>query len=638
MDRLRIAVIDTGVDPSHAALAPVRGGAGLSLGTDGAVHVADDWRDATGHGTACAGLCSRDLHARLELLALRVVDDRGTSTVRLLEAAIPWAVERGARVINVSLGAPVWQEEARDRLRDVCAEAARRGALIIAAAGPDGTSALPAALEEVVSVGSAVCPLDTLYAADDANLDFLAKGDLQRVPWLAAQSVLAQGTSLAAAHVTNAACKILLQKPGLDPQGLRAALSALAIQGDSASRSARRQLVDAFYRDRTPRRAEGLGRVALYPFNKEAHALVRYRALAPFTLSAVADPPGKRLTGRDAGEVLGEPPAGLPILASLDHALEGVDSVILGHLEALQGEGARALLPALARRAITQGKGLYSFSRLAGPELAELRVEAERRGLPFVDPTVSRAEVAPLLEGRRRAGEPLVHDCPVLGVFGTSRSQGKFSLQLALRAALAQMGYRVAHFATEPTGMLLGASVTLPTGHERGNDLSIEETASLAHLLVTELKNRERPDLLLVGGQSGAVPPSPDFQRYGLGSLSMLAFAAATQPDASVLVCNPEDPPEHVDRCRGALESVLHAPVIVAAFGDQIREERVWKGVPRHRTVRLGEAALAERLAGWEARLRIPCCGVLSAGGPARLAALVVEHFASAAPPDEKAL
>src|SRR6202000_3198619 len=119
------------------------------------------------------------------------------------------------------------------------------------------------------------------------------------------------------------------------------------------------------------------------------------------------------------------------------------------------------------------------------------------------------------------------------------------------------------------TGMLLGATVTLPTGHERGNDLSIEETASLAHLLVTELKNRERPDLLLVGGQSGAVTLSPDFQRYGLGSLSILASAAATQPDACVLVCTPFDPPEHVERCRGALESVLHAKVIAAAFSDQ---------------------------------------------------------------------
>jgi uncharacterized NAD-dependent epimerase/dehydratase family protein len=661
MDRLRIAVIDTGVDPSHPDLAPVIGGARLEVGADGGVRVGDDWHDEAGHGTACAGVASRGVSARLELLAVRVVDDLGTSTVRLLEAAIPWAVARGARVVNVSLGAPVWQEDARARLGAVCAEATRNGALVIAAAGPEGTRALPAVLEEVVSVGSAVCPPDTLYVSDDERADLLAKGDLQRVPWLAAKDVLAQGTSLAAAHVTNAACKILLREPGLDPARLRAALAARSVEGDSASRGTWRRRVDSFYRSRTPERVQRLGRVALYPFNKETHALVRFRALSPFTLEAVADPPGKRLTGRDAGEVLGEPAAGLPILASFDRALEGADSVILGHLEAIETDGAGALMPTLARRAIERGKGLYSFSRLSGPRLDEVRIEAERRGLPFVDPTVSRADVAPLLQDRsdlkgldnplrdprlrehghvlrRSLAAALVHDCPVLGVFGTSRAQGKFSLQLALRAALSQMGYRVAHLATEPTGMLLGATVTLPTGYERGNDLSIDETAYLTNLLVTEIKNRERPDLLLVGGQSGTVTLSPDFYRFGLGSLAMLSFAAATQPDACVLVCNPFDPPDHVQRCRAALESVLHAPVIAAAFGDQVWEEREWKGVRRRRAARLGEAALGVELAAWEQRLGVPCCGVLAAGGPARLGELVVEHFASAGTPDARAL
>ena len=32
---------------------------------------------------------------------------------------------------------------------------------------------------------------------------------------------------------------------------------------------------------------------------------------------------------------------------------------------------------------------------------------------------------------------------------------------------------------------------------------------------------------------------SPDFHRYGLSSLAKLAFAAAAQPDACILVANP---------------------------------------------------------------------------------------------------
>jgi uncharacterized NAD-dependent epimerase/dehydratase family protein len=651
MDRLPLAVIDTGVDPAHPALPAVAGGASFSLDGTGNVRTGDDWRDRAGHGTACAGVASAGLASRIDLLALRVVDDQGASTVRLVEAALAFAVACGARVVNVSLGAPVWQAEALARMRAVVAEATRRGVIIVAAAGPEGTRALPAVLDEVISVGSAVCPPDTLYATDEGGVDFLAKGDLQRIPWIEGRSVLGEGTSLAAAHVTNAVCRLLLTQPGLDPAGVRASLALRAIGADGADGADHRLRLDAFSAARGPGRAGWLRRAAVYPFNKETHALVRFRHLLPFALAAVGDPPGKRLTGRDAGEVLGEAPAGLPIFPSFERALAEGDGVVLGHLEAMTPAGSRGLLRDLVHRAVRAGKGVYSFSRLDVPELAEVRALAEARGVPLVDPTVSRAEAAAVLRARpgdgasplrdprfrrhgaairRTLGRPLLHDCPVLGVFGTSGAQGKFSLQLALVAALRQMGYHVSHLCTEPSGMLFGASATFPTGYERGNDLSIDETTALVGTLVTEIKNRERPDLLLVGGQSSTVTVTPALYRWGAASLSTLAFGAATQPDACVLVANPFDPPEQVERCRDALASVLHTRVLAAAFGDQAFEDHTWKGVTRRRRVRLPADALRERLGAWQRRLGIPCCAVLAPEDQARLAELVVDHFAAA--------
>ncbi|APR82178.1 serine protease [Minicystis rosea] len=655
MDRLKVAVVDSGIEPAHPAVAKVTFGARLAQGANGTMEVGDDFHDVTGHGTACAGIISQNLHARIEILPVRVVDENGTSTCRLVEEAIVWAVDHGARVINISLGAPEWQDDAYERLRAVVAAAVQRGTVIVAAAGPEGVRALPAVLDEVITVGSAVCPPGTLYVADEGHLDFLAKGDLQRVAWTNGTTILGQGTSLAAAHVTNAVCRLLLAHPKLDAAAVRAALAASSVQSSAGFRAERRARVEAFYRSRSPERVRFLDRVALYPFNKEVHSLVRFRDTLPFTIAAVADPPGKRLSGRDAGEVLGEPHAGLPILPSFERALEVADSVILGHLEALTGRASPPLLATLIRKAVEQDKGVYSFSRLSGPGLAEVRALAERRGVPLVDPTVSRADLAAILHldeepqsavenplrdprllahgrvFRRNLSEALVHDCPVLGVFGTSRAQGKFSLQIALKALLAKMGYRISHLATEPTGMLVG-STTLPTGYERGNDLGIEETSFLTHVLLTEMKNRERPDLLLVGGQSSVITLGAELYRFGLGSLATLGFAAAAQPDACILVCNPFDPKEHVLRCRAALEAVVQSPVIAAAFGDQVTEDYEWRGVRRRRQARLDEGALRDRLQGWEKTLGVPCGGVLSAEGQARLGRAVVDHFASAAP------
>jgi uncharacterized NAD-dependent epimerase/dehydratase family protein len=652
---LRVAIADTGIDPAHPDLARVAAGVRFALDEGGGVQRSDDWRDTLGHGTACAGIVSRGISSRIALLALRVVSgERGSGPLALAEA-IGWAVAEGARVINVSLGAEVWKDESAERLELACREAAARGVVIVAAAGPEGKQPLPAILPEVIAVGSAFCPSDVLYAAEEGHVELLARGDLQRVAWLDGGTVLAQGTSFAAAQVTRAVCKLLLAEPSLDLAGVRRALLARCVQGDAGFRQRWRERLDAFYLRRTPAHLGFLRRAVLYPFNKEIHALVRFRDLAPFTIAAVVDPPGARRCGRDAGEVIGEPPAGLIIRPDLDGALAEADALILGHTEAM-GSGTRGGPEELVRRAVAQGKQVFSLSRVdraASPELFRL---AEEKGVTIADPTLTRDEVGELLraaaanpadasvagrrfaDGRlaaqsgafvRGASQVLRHDCPVLGVFGTSRSQGKFSLQLSLRRRLAAMGYRVGQLATEPTGALLGASATLPLGFERGEGLGLETDALLTRLLMTEIKNRERPDLIIVGGQSAVVSVSREIDRLGLGSLGALAFGAAAEPDAAIVVCNVFDPKAHVRRSIGAVESVLDCKVIALALNDQVWEEHAFRGTTRRRLARLPASRLAEEAQARSAELGLPCFPALGDEGAQGLSQAVIDFFAA---------
>jgi uncharacterized NAD-dependent epimerase/dehydratase family protein len=657
---LRAAVIDTGIDPSHPDLAPVAGGVRLQA-VDAGVQPDDVWTDQSGHGTACAGILSRGLKNRIELLAVRVAGGERGSSSRVLAEAIRWSVGQGARVINISLGAEAWRDETAEQVEAACREAVARGAVIVAAAGPEGKEPLPAVLPDVIAVGTAFCPSDVLYAADEGYVELLARGDLQRVAWVSGGSVLAQGTSFAAAHVSRAACKILLADPSLDLAGVRRALGALCVQGDSGFRLLWEQSFAAFFGRRSPAHAGFVRRAALYPFNKEIHALVRFRDLAPFAIASVADPPGNRQCGRDAGEVIGGAPAGLVIRPDLDGALAEVDTLILGHTEAAGTMTGRSELGALVRRAVEQGRHVFSLSRVDPAEHAGLFALAAEKGVTIADPTVTRSEVAEVLRaaaanpvdprkvGGRRFGDGrlaaqagafvrgtaqvLRHDCPVLGVFGTSRAQGKFSVQLALRRALANMGYRVAQLSTEPTGALLGASATLPMGYERGEPLGMETYAQLTRLLMTAVKNRERPDVFLVGGQSGVVTFNRELDRLGLGSLGSLAFGSAAQPDACILVCNVFDPPRHVRRCIGALESVLDCKVLALALNDQVWEEHEWRGTMRRRLARLSDRALAHRAEERGAEMGLPCHPALGDEGTAKLAGIAVDFFASASPP-----
>ncbi len=652
---MRDALLETGVDPSHPDLAPVAAGVHLVAQGDEVLHDGD-WIDTEGHGTACAGIVSRGISTRIELCAARVVDGaRGSSPVALAEA-IRWAVAEGARVVNVSLGAESPRIEGARRVEDACREARARGVVVVAAAGPEGKEPLPAILPDVIAAGAALCPSDVLYAADEGYVQFLARGDLQRVAWTGGGSVLAQGTSMAAAHVSRAVCKILLDDPSLDVEGVRRALRARCLQGDAGFRRRWSERLDAFYVRRTPARVGFVRRAALYPFNKEIHALVRFRDLAPFALAAVADPPGNRLSGRDAGEAIGAERAGLAVLPDLDAALAQADTLILGHTEAAWETGGRQALGAIVRRALEAGKNVMSLSRVDPAEHADLFRLAEEKGVTIADPTIAREEVAELFQvaasnpadarqaagrrfgdGRLAAGafvqgaaQPLRYDCPVLGVFGTSRAQGKLSVQLALRRALSAMGYRVGHLSTEPTGALLGCSATLPMGYQRGDGFPMETHAHLARLLVTEIKNREQPDLLLAGGQSGVVTVSREIDRLGLGSLGSLAFASALAPDACVLVCNVFDPPRHVRRCVAALESVVDCEVIALALNDQIWEDFTWRGVTRRRLARLPAGARAERARDRGAEIGLPCHPALGAEAIGRLAEVVVDFFAEA--------
>jgi subtilisin family serine protease len=182
---VNVAIIDSGIDPTHPELA---------ASYAGGYHVFEDKPplDDVGHGTHVAGIVGAanndygviGIAPGVRLWALKVVDESGRGTMDDVITALEWVVETkkeigGRWVVNMSLGgtAPSIGE------REMFTEAADAGVILVASSGNTSTASTPSAVEfpaaypEVIAVGAVN---ETNVRANFSNagpeLDFVAPG------------------------------------------------------------------------------------------------------------------------------------------------------------------------------------------------------------------------------------------------------------------------------------------------------------------------------------------------------------------------------------------------------------------------------------------------------------------------------
>ncbi len=133
-----IAVVDTGINYSHPDLLGF-GPGGKVVGGHNFIDPSLSPLDTNGHGTQVAGVIAADGDVRgvapaARLLAYKVSEDGEGVSPDLIVAALRMAVEAGADIVNISLGV----NKTNDRIDAAVSEAAKRGVLVVAAAGNDG--------------------------------------------------------------------------------------------------------------------------------------------------------------------------------------------------------------------------------------------------------------------------------------------------------------------------------------------------------------------------------------------------------------------------------------------------------------------------------------------------------------------
>ena len=192
--------------------------------------------DDQGHGTMAAGVIAGSGNNRVgiagicwncKILPVKVLDSRGIGSYSDVAEGLRWAADKGADIINLSLGGA----EDSQVLRAAVAYAAGRGALVIAAAGNDNSKAphYPAAIPAVLAVGASTAR-DARYSWSNYGskwVDIAAPGCN---PAQARNGRVGQfcGTSSATPFVAGVAALLASTKPTPTAATIRTALTSSA--------------------------------------------------------------------------------------------------------------------------------------------------------------------------------------------------------------------------------------------------------------------------------------------------------------------------------------------------------------------------------------------------------------------------
>ena len=247
---VKVAIVDTGIDMDHPDFAgriqATRDFTGKGSAADGHGHGTHVASIAAGSGAASGSRYVGVAPAAL-LYVAKVLTDEGGGMMSDVMAGIEWAVDEGAQVINLSLGAP-GPGDGDDALSVLCDAAVEEGVVVCAAAGNSGPGAgtvgPPGVARLVITVGASnksdgMASFSSRGPTSDGRtkpdvvfpgvgiVAARAAGTSMGTP-VDARYTSASGTSMATPHATGAVALLLEAYSSLAPADVKDVLMRTA--------------------------------------------------------------------------------------------------------------------------------------------------------------------------------------------------------------------------------------------------------------------------------------------------------------------------------------------------------------------------------------------------------------------------
>lgn len=225
---VRVAVIDSGVDPAHPAVGRLAGAVAIELDADAphGVRVVPAEGDMFGHGTACAGVI-RSIAPDAELYSVRVLGRNLKGRGSAFAGGLRWAIEQGMHVVNMSLSTR--KRDYFALFHELADEAYFRNIMLVCAVDNVQGPTYPSQYSSVFSV--AAHSRDDPFGFDynpSPPAEFGAPGIDVEVAWLDGSTLRATGNSFAAPHIAGLLARIRSKHRELTPFQAKTVLHALA--------------------------------------------------------------------------------------------------------------------------------------------------------------------------------------------------------------------------------------------------------------------------------------------------------------------------------------------------------------------------------------------------------------------------
>lgn len=522
-----ICIVDSGYLPEQAQLAGMNIVGEISIVDmeEKGVTVQEKAHDNIGHGTAILDIISRYSGADGYYI-IKIFDEELTCREEVLLYALNYILEHvPCKYVNISCGLSFLK--LRKEFEEICSKITQRGMILISAFDNMGAVSYPAAFDTVIGVDAdPVCKKhgDTVFV-ENSIVNVFSYGGAQRVKWTMPSYMFVSGTSYACAHVTAMISKYSCAD-------IEEALNFIKEHSLQTVCFADNEIVN-----KSQLRFK-IERAILFPYNKEMHSLVNNMDMLGFKINEVYDEPKLGNVGRVV--------QGIRIKNWKDIDWEGAfDTVIIGHTRTLSEIVQRDLLQYLLENCKKYHKNVYSFDTLE--KYGELI-----KGINAFWPVLPECQ-------KSNFDKLFSIAAPILGIFGTSSHQGKYTLQLILRKMFLEEDYVVGQLGTEPTAALFEMDEMFHFGYDANVHVEHCEFIKMVNSSLNRIQ-KKLPDIILAGSQSNTIP-------YGITNLryipsAQIDFLLGLNPDRVILCVNPYDEVEYIRRTINMIEALADCKVI----------------------------------------------------------------------------